>query len=309
MAHPVQMNDAQFQQLLHQVGALAAPQAPGASGIKLAGFSSGEPSEWRTWRANFLTLATIHNWNDVRQRREASAAMSGVAARSVRDLTVAAHATIVALLDAFEARFIPVAAGRLARAEFISARQATSETILQWHSRIRELFQRAYPARPVEADEQLIDQFVNNLQDTFIKSYVLDQAPNTFTAALNNAQSKQANQFILGKPATNGSAGLHAFGATNNSKQKECWHCGKSGHVRTECDAWKKEKEKWVKYLDYEKKNPAKPDQKSNRDNRGKTSNNRGGKRNQGGRRAVNQIDEPTTDQEDSTVEPQPSEN
>lgn len=248
---PVMFTPAQFNQLLQQLPQPAPAVAAAAMTRKITAFQSGDVSEWRTWRKNFTSAMTITGWNDQRQRLEASTAMEGEAGKVVRDIDAAAVATIAALLDQYEARFVPAAAGQYARAEFVSSEQRSDETILQWHSRARELFQRAYPARlAMDGDQQLIDQFVHNILDQVVKGYVLDQAPATFMAALNNAQSKVGNQNIMGRgkkngnpPVVNAVAGPPRAAKPDKDK-RECWHCGRAGHLKAECYKLKNEEKR-----------------------------------------------------------------
>lgn len=243
MADPIiAMNNQQFQQLLQAVGGANANNV-GGGGRKLATFKEASPAEWRVWRKNFETISAIHGWNANRAKQEISAAMEGEAARTVHDIDIQAPATAAALLDLYQARLIPAAAGRLARAEFTTARQGTAETLIQWHSRLRELFQRAYPARQAAQDQQLIDQFVHQLVDTVIKTHVLDQGPATYAAALDVAQSKQATQaLVTGKG--NGEATIHAIGGQESTGRGRttgnCWYCGQPGHLKMECAEFKR---------------------------------------------------------------------
>ena len=107
---------------------------------KVTPFTTGAASNWTIWRRNFITIALINGWPDERQRREISAAMEGEAARSIGDVDFAAIADRDALLDAYEERFLPLAAGIIARAELKTARQIPQENVLQWHTRLREIF-------------------------------------------------------------------------------------------------------------------------------------------------------------------------
>ncbi len=105
------------------------------SGRKLTIFSSADGVEWRTWRKNFLTTAAINEWNNDRQLREISTSMEGAAAQAIDDIDhQAAGLTAEQLLNQFEARFLPAAAGQLSRAEFKNAKQTVGETALQWHA-------------------------------------------------------------------------------------------------------------------------------------------------------------------------------
>lgn len=253
---PIILNQNQLQDLI----AALAPGGGGGDGgrRKLTIFSSGTPTEWRIWRRNFQTIAVINQWDDERCKREAAAAMEGTAALAIQDIDHEVVQDIEALLDAYQARFIPEAAGKLARAEFNSAGQKTTETIIQWHTRLRELFCRAYPNREIDDDEAAIDQFVNHLLDTSIQSFVLDQGPDTYAAALNLAQSKLANQLILKKSGeTRGTLNqigneppqLNAMGEPYRRQGVTCWYCQKVGHVQSDCENFKKGLTYFTKYF------------------------------------------------------------
>lgn len=263
---PILMNQAQLQ-------ALVAALAPGGQNDggrrKLTIFSSALPTDWRTWRRNFETISVINNWDDERSRREAAAAMEGTAALSVQDIDHEAAADIATLLDLYQSRFIPEAAGKLARAEFNAAGQKPTETIIQWHTRLRELFCRAYPNREIDDDEAAIDQFVNNLLDTSIQSFVLDQAPDTYAEALNVAQGKLANQLIMKKNGE--SKTLHQMGEPSSQSSLnqmgrpfvpgagrssvKCWYCEKEGHMQNACEDFKKGLAYFSNYFKEKEKN------------------------------------------------------
>lgn len=299
---PIIMNADQLQNLIN---AVAPGGGDGGGRRKLTIFSSGTPTEWRTWRRNFQTIATINQWDDERCRREAAAAMEGNAALAIQDIDHEATADIETLLNEYQARFIPEAAGKLARAEFNAANQKPTETIIQWHTRLRELFCRAYPNREIDDDEAAIDQFVNHLLDTSIQSFVLDQGPITYADALNMAQSKLANQLILKKSGENrGNINQMGEGQINQisrfgtrttgpkSGSVKCWYCQQEGHIQTDCELFQKGLTYFTKY--FKDKNEKQAGNGNSRNKRGRS----GGKNKGGGQRSgsqtVNAITETT---------------
>lgn len=272
MANQLVMNADQFQQLLDRIPAAPAPPPNRAGFKRVTPYASADASEWRTWRHNFSIVAASYGWNDLQQRRQAASSLEGRASLATRDIDhLAANLTIVGLLDLYEARLIPAAAGRLARAEFTTARQAVGETMIEWHTRLREMFARAFPARDANADQALIDQFVNHLQDKAIQLWVLGQAPVDYAAALDHAQSHLANLLITGALKEAPRTGLHAInppmeevtnamgrmttgrGASGNTVM-ECWHCGAKGHTRADCEDFKKQRDKWRSYFEREQR-------------------------------------------------------
>lgn len=275
------MNDQQVQALLTALqdlpGALRAQGNNGAARHKPIRYESGDPGEWKTWRTHFTTAVGINGWQDARAKQEAKAYMYGEAARAVADIAIGDNQTLAEFLDAYEERFVPAAAGQLARAEFSTSRQGLSETPQAFHTRLRELFIRAYPNRAnINGDEQLIEQFTNNLADTSVQMHVLTQNPATYQDALTAAQARYAYQAVVNRNKRGGNAGLHAMGSSmsypesgtcnaiptfdpsasaeenfekviaafrkNGEAQRgdHCWFCKDPNHKRNECEEFKK---------------------------------------------------------------------
>ena len=241
----VVMNEDQFQQLLNTVG----PRP--ASEKKLPAFSSANPTDWLSWRQTFLNIAELKQWNAAMRRSQIIAAMEGLACRQVASIDTAAM-NWQEVLIAYGNRFLPPAAGKLAREEFSSAQQTTGESITAWHTRITELFQRAYPANDVETDPMLIERFVLGLANKEVLSRTFDTETATMTVALQVATTKQANvkrvetairnsggavrshrNFLmtLDPEETTSKGDEDTVAATGN----DCFHCGRTGHFRSEC--------------------------------------------------------------------------
>jgi len=205
-------------------------------------------------------LATIGGWDDLRKRRELYAAMAGAAAKAVADLPVEdpmpppagwIPLTFEAVLASYEGRFVTTAASDTARAEFSTARQMPSETILEWHGRLRDLFQRAYPTGEVDqgASGQLLrDRFVQGLDNTSVREYTLDQRPANYVGCLEAAQNKSATLLILnGNKAGRAAHSIGAVSADNSRppRNQSCFFCQELGHFARECEMLNKAK----KYL------------------------------------------------------------
>lgn len=211
---------------------------------RLTVFSTGDDVEWKTWRANFTIVAQINNWNDERQRQEAAAAMEGAAKRAVSDVDYELMDNVTALLDAFEARFVTTAASDLARVTFLNSKQSAGETVLQWHTRIRDLFVRAYPGQAINIARTLIDQFILGLSEAKVVEFVWDRRPATFAEALEQANNKMASLAVLANrrnPRTDAGTvqvktepGLHMVGSYS-PQDGQCWFCKQAGHQRNSC--------------------------------------------------------------------------
>ena len=105
-----------------------------------------------------------------------------------------------------EARFLPPAAGAVARRVYRQAAQLEDETISQWHSRLRALATRAYPHRTpaqMETNSDLIHHFVEKLTNSTIMEAVLNTNPATYAAALTEATSRMGHH-LCAKAARTG---------------------------------------------------------------------------------------------------------
>lgn len=192
-------------------------------------------SEWVTWRSHFTTVQQINEWDDLMSRRQLKAAMIGDAARTVADINVeAANATIEGILTLYEDRFLTAAGGQIARVQFHALRQLPAETVLQFHSRGRELFSRAYPdrANALNNDALLIQTFALGLVDVEVSRYVLDRAPNTYVQALEMALGKHSTEEALRAHGRITKGGLHSL---QTATSVICWTCGRRGHVQKDC--------------------------------------------------------------------------
>lgn len=229
------MDNAQLEQLLRAVRG-------GGGGKKLRTFTgsagaAGLGAEWVTWRSHFDTVRELNNWDDLVSRRQLKAAMDGEAARTVSDIDIeAAGRTINLVLTDYAARFLTPAGGQLARTEFHGARQEPHETERQFHSRVREMFIRAYPAQAanLNASELLIQTFALGLADTEVARYVMDRTPAQYTEALELATAKRATEHAL-KAHGKLRGGLHAIGSSGQATSAKCWNCGKGGHMQRDC--------------------------------------------------------------------------
>jgi hypothetical protein len=190
-------------------------------------------------------IAQIAGWPDLRRRQELYASMSGTAARVVADIPLE-HPTIVPwtateMEAAYQGRFVTQEASDTARAEFSKSTQLPEESLLEWHSRNRDLFLRAYPGANINLDpggQILRDRFTEGLDQAVVKEYTYDQRPTTYEHCLKYAQAKQATIMLMkgGKSAR----GVHAVGMSSDSEKnvpssKGCYFCGSLEHFQRQC--------------------------------------------------------------------------
>ena len=245
---PAAMDAAQLAQLL----ALVRPASK-----RVTPFTSGDGLEFVSWRRNFRLAVQINGWanDDDRARREAAAAIEDPAARIVADIPTIAG-TAEEYLDLCEARFMPAAATDVARVALETAIQEADETIIQWHARLRALFQRAYPnvlPAAVEQDHRLITQFILKCKSGHVRADAWKIRPQTFAAAYTAASNAAASQMVLeandnpGAPPKMGKLrpGMMAISkprAAPRKDQQRCWFCDEAGHLRLHCTMWLKAK-------------------------------------------------------------------
>ena len=229
----LQLNNDQLQELIQGVR--------GGGGRKLHSLEETSATAWVTWRGHFEMVCTINNWGALRGCREIKAAMQGAASLLVADIPLPNPANVEAFLDDYALRFMPPAAGQVARTEFHSLAQRPDETIAMYHGRGRELFLRAYPGHDPEDSILLIQQFALGLADSEVARFVLDRDVATYAEASNQAMLKYSTELVLrmrrgggrhvnsvnsvGQPAGNGRARTTG----------PCWWCNEQGHVKADC--------------------------------------------------------------------------
>ena len=243
----------------------AAPApAPRPRELTVAPLTEATPEAWKAWRTRFEATARLNEWDNARQRMVTFVSMQGAAGEAVAHLPhgvpppPAAGAPAVACpaaadyLDELEARFMPPAAGDVARGMYRQAAQTEEETLGAWHSRLRALAIRAYPHRTpaeMEADPDLIRQFIEGMTNHQVMEGVLVARPLTYANALVEATTRmgifltmrakktgkrvdstdlRANLFAMEKASPSGTS-------TNSLGAIQCYSCDKAGHLARDC--------------------------------------------------------------------------
>jgi hypothetical protein len=204
-------------------------------GTKHLKFSSAEGTEWRIWRRNFEQTIQINGWAKERCQREAAAEMESTASEFTSDIPAhVAGRPVADMLNLYESRFLPAAAGQLAAAQFQTAAQMDGEQIAVWHGRLRTIFERAFPGENIQGSRLLINKFVLILADSNIRQWTHRANPATYNAAMTAASNEAASQSILAHKAGTGGKGnlaINAFG----SRRGACHGCGSYYHHIAEC--------------------------------------------------------------------------
>lgn len=253
MANPVVMDDAQFQQLLGQVGgAEAGPRAPA---VKLPVLEKTDATEYLTWEHLIrIGVAGLPD-DDAVRRRHIALAVQGAAARATQHISWNDAANVDALLTAYRTVFVTQAASNLALITFEQAEQSEQETVLQWHSRLRVLYLQAYPppdaaavaaaqaaGQPLPGAEEsrtLIQRFVRGLADPVVCQQVWRVNPGNYSAALTAAQNEIAAlgmiQHKTGSVAIRPLRVKEEININAVGTGPTCWGCGAPGHIQREC--------------------------------------------------------------------------
>jgi hypothetical protein len=251
------MNQAQVDAITEAIGNIGAGVG-GRGSRRVTAFTTGDGAEWLTWKKAFTIAAQINGWNDLRQRREACAAIEEPAATLVQDIDqepAAGGLTIDQYLTACEARFLPESATKYARTEFATGSQNDGEDILRFHARLRGLFVRAFPneANP-NASHVLIDRFIHGLGDYGAQEFTCQQGPQTYAQALVHASNQAATKSSLaanrmgttrgqGKKRQDGLFQLNSNSSSSGAADnRTCYFCHEVGHIKTSCDAFRRKK-------------------------------------------------------------------
>lgn len=228
----VQMTEAQFNQLLGQLRG-------GRNGKRLTVFNSTTGEEWLAWKETFLKTRELNDWDNVVSRNQLAAAIEGPARRMVSDIPTNAG-NYGDLLARYESRFLPAAASRLAVTSFQSASQTEEETEIEWHTRLRELFVRAYPNDGIEDSRLLIDHYIRHLKSPSILDHCYMQNPGTYAAALTCATNKAGALQVVKQAASGGTVKPNSTLTLSSMSvaKKEglaCWVCGSPDHFQRNC--------------------------------------------------------------------------
>ena len=246
-ANNANQGDANMENMLRRLmQAAAAPR-----GMKPPRLSSIDSESFLVWRRNFIDISALNEWNVHRSKVAARSSLEGEAASLCHSIPLGDNAfTLDMLLDAYENRIMSPAATTLAETLFESATQVPGETVNKWHSRLRNLYLRAFPEElaNLENSRQLIKKFLNGLADPQIRLHAKAQNPENYTNCRNVSQAMEAVLLSEGK---GGKGGVHSLGEPSNNafhlpnvssqtinaitSSKKCIFCERDNHVMKDC--------------------------------------------------------------------------
>lgn len=187
-----------------QIDGLLAPR-PARPTLPKVTFSNNKGEDWLSFKRSFLDHSQFFGYDDETRRKALTACMRGAASAATTDIRVTnyppavlgapAHPpnpTFDEVVAAYEQRFLPAAASELARTQFEHSLQRKGEDVLAFHSRVRDLYLRAYPGQ--NDPTVIIRRFALGLLKKEVRMRILRGPAATFHEALLLAQSEVAAQ-------------------------------------------------------------------------------------------------------------------
>ena len=166
-----------------------------------SGIRNAEP--WINWITRFEAQAKIAPLTDEQTKYALAGCMKGRASQLTQDIDIDLDAatqlpiTYLAVKEAYESRFITPGESSIAKADFLTCKQKEHEDELDWHSRARALFSRAYPNRDANTSTDLIMRFIQGLRHRILAHFVQDGLPESYVMALDRCLHKKATCELL----------------------------------------------------------------------------------------------------------------
>ena len=270
------------------------PDPPKAKEVTPPTLADVDPIKWVTFSKQFRRVSALNQWSATRAKLLLHTCMQDAAARAVEHIEFADTTTLDEALDLFATIFVNPASTQLYKTKFKDASRNPGEELILWHTRVREMFMRAYPhIGNQEEHEDLKERFVLGLRNRQL-SHTLLSAENypslTFTQLLTRAQNLQGSILQCQKIYSDVSA-LHpnppshvaSLGAGQSSSSRPrrnnggvtCFHCDRPGHVINECRSFEKARARIAKNPQHYM-SPLKPSTASSSPNRGQSHRGRG---------------------------------
>jgi hypothetical protein len=269
----INFNEQQFANLVDALRPVPPQPRPEPARAKLEPFEQTGAVEWGVFRDRFTYVAELNLWTPANARMHLVAHMKGPARLATKHIPSRQHENPVPpleeMLQEYEDIFITPAATAAAKNEYVSCRQKTGESEVDYHSRMRFLRIRAYPQEPaadLEASVDVIDRFLEGLIDSEVAFTTKKDGPATFTAALTACSLAKAHiDWNARRAKLSSGAAINSFqrketGASRKSTsqprmsswrkkmqdnidsqgRKKCFTCGSVDHMIKDCPKEKK---------------------------------------------------------------------
>ena len=254
----------------------AAAAAPNGNNLGLARrkdteppiLSEVDPIKWNSFRKCYNTISKLNKWDDDYSVQRLSTCIREQAARAIGHLSWDTFQDLESAFAAIEQVYLNPAGIEFFKATFRLSNREAHENFLQWHTRCRELFIRAYPTvTDPEKNDDLKERFIMGLRDRNLAAQIKisDNYDSwTYTDLLNRAQKIYGNTLIVHSAYSNKpipSDGISSIAladlekdqpdqepviqaintrkpnSDNSYKNIKCHFCGKLGHVVSRCFA------------------------------------------------------------------------
>ena len=249
---------AQVDQLRSNVVASGVGQTAGATGAVVRRketdaplLSEIDPVKWHTFKRCFVRVSTLNEWEEPTAVLKLSTAIRDEAARALAHIKFEDLRSMKEAIGKVEEVILNPAGIEFYKATFKNSHRNPTETLIQWHTRAREMFLRAYPeSDEFETDDDLKDKFVLGIKDRTLSTH-LKSAEHyddlTYTQLLTRAQRLHGSALIV-QHAYGGRLADAQMNEMKTAPQEEednsiqamnnitCLHCGKPGHMVRECE-------------------------------------------------------------------------
>lgn len=223
------------------VAAVTAAAGINKPNVRFNTFSNEPDEDFLVFRHHIDKVVRLNQYSDEQARLALASAMKGRAAAAVMDIDpLDQNATYPLLMGAYENRFLPAASSQLARMKFDATKQGNNESVLDYHSRLRTLYNKAYPQAMDEVI--LIRRFALGLRRREVRTQVMRGQPANYAQALEMAQN-ETSVLQMVRVSEGGSGEPMEVNALNPDHQTlKCYYCGIQGHVRSDCRKLKKDR-------------------------------------------------------------------
>ena len=187
--------------------------------VKLPYFTSALSQDWRDWKKLADNAKSTNQWTDEEAKRMVFSKCSGEAGKRVRLVPLGGDPDLVprpadakdyrTYMEELQVRFQPKTASSLAFNDFVKCTQRPDEDYQGYHTRLEGLYCLAEPDENPQTSKLLIRMFITGLKDKIIADHLMDQKPTTYSSALDLAQEKMGNLYLIrqgkvagSKPAT-----------------------------------------------------------------------------------------------------------
>lgn len=156
--------------------------------------------KWTTFKNNFKRIRVINKWEDSYAISRLPICFTDQAARAVEHIDVSTVGTLRALFILYDTIFINPASTKLFKVQFDQLSRNQGEDLLAYHTRIREIYIKAYPNdNLIEQSDILKDRFCLHLGSLSLSkalNSLVEYDTLTYTELLTRAQSIGASDLL-----------------------------------------------------------------------------------------------------------------